>query len=571
MSKYCIKCGKPLPKGVEICPDCSDEHQEKEAALFTRMTSETEVWKSPEPAKQKKQRASRARGNRRAGFIGVTVLVVALIAGCMVLLFRPTARVVRTIRSGDIQRAYDIYWSTSLPGKERVPAIDKAIMAAADKLCNSYANHEIDADTAATQLSVLGGFGEGAAEMLEETYAEFRSFNSSREHMEVAEQLFSDGDYLAAYEEYLKVLDSDADYAAAQEKAAACFTRYGESMSEAARACMEQNDYVSALAILQEGNDVLASYDTFSEQIDSTLMDCYAQYEQYVLAEAENLATLEDFDAAVEMIRSGMEGYGSEPESFTKALETYVVLAREQHIADAGERADALYAEESYADAFAELEEIREAEKEGKERVDILIEAMEERFAADTCAKAEERFAGARDNLPETIELLEQALEIRPLEQIRDYRDDLAQYLPLNLVEAEYSEKTGTVFRSDSTFESLDGTNYKKGWIWGENNAEITFALDGAYDLLECSFAVRRDDNANANGRFELWADGEQLLRTDKLYHFQTEPQNISLEISGCKELKIIFSCDYTVSTAENGYCYHGICNPILTKNIPEA
>ena len=571
MSKYCIKCGKPLPKGVEICPDCSDEHQETEAALFTRMTAEAEVWKSPEPVKQKKQRPSRSRGNRRAGFIGLAVLAVLLIAGCMVLLFRPSARVVRTIRSGDIQRAYEIYWSTSLPGKERLPAIDKAIMSAADKLCSSYANHEIDADTAATQLSILGGFGEGAAEMLEDTYAEFRSYNSSREHMEAAEKLFSDGDYLAAYEEFLQVLDSDADYAAAQEKAAACFVRYGESMSEAAKACMEQHDYVGALAVLKEGNDVLASYDTFSEQIDSTLLECYAAYEQYVLDEAANLAAMEDFDAAVEMIRSGMEGYGSELDSFMTALDEYVVLAREQHIAAAGERADALYAEEAYAEAFAELDEIREAEEENEAGADVLIEAMEERFAADICAKAEESFAGERDNLPETIELLDSALEIRPLEQIRDYRDDLAQYLPLNLVEAEYSAKTGTVFRSDSTFESLDGTNYKKGWLWGENNGEIIFVLDGAYDLFECSFAVRRDDNANANGRFELWADGERILKTDKLYHFQTDPQSIRVDISGCKELKIVFSCDYTVSTAENGYCYHGICDPILTKNMPEA
>ena len=45
MAKYCVKCGKALPDGVEICPDCNAAaaQEEKEAALFTHMTSDAEV------------------------------------------------------------------------------------------------------------------------------------------------------------------------------------------------------------------------------------------------------------------------------------------------------------------------------------------------------------------------------------------------------------------------------------------------------------------------------------------------------------------------------------------------
>ena len=46
MAKYCAKCGKTLPDGVEICPTCtSGDSNVGAAALFTRLTSETEIWK----------------------------------------------------------------------------------------------------------------------------------------------------------------------------------------------------------------------------------------------------------------------------------------------------------------------------------------------------------------------------------------------------------------------------------------------------------------------------------------------------------------------------------------------
>ena len=46
MAKYCVKCGKALPDGVEVCPECSAAAapEEKEAALFTHMTPDAAVW-----------------------------------------------------------------------------------------------------------------------------------------------------------------------------------------------------------------------------------------------------------------------------------------------------------------------------------------------------------------------------------------------------------------------------------------------------------------------------------------------------------------------------------------------
>ena len=78
----------------------------------------------------------------------------------------------------------------------------------------------------------------------------------------------------------------------------------------------------------------------------------------------------------------------------------------------------------------------------------------------------------------------------------------------------------------------------------------------------------RRDDEEEVEGQFEVWCDGEKVFTSEKIVHPQVDGQSVSVQISGCDELKIVFLCDYEVSTTENGFCYHGICNPKLTKNL---
>lgn len=571
MTKYCAKCGKALPEGVEICPICGPDVREDDAALFTRMTAETEVWKSPEPVKQRKVRAKKLRGSQTALLAGV-VGVAAIAAVVLILLSQPASRVVRAIRGGDYEKAYAIYWnSASLHSGDRNEKIDAAIMEAARSLCSSFASHEIEADDAASKLSLLGGFGEGAAAMLEDTYAEFRSYNGSQEQMQTADASFNAGEYLEAREEYLSVLETDTDYERAQARAEECLVRYGEQVAAEADDLMEENDFIGALDVLQDGNATLYRYNTFSEAIDLKRQECYDRYEQYVLDWARALADLGDYDAALNAILAAEPDFQGEVKRFTEAVAQYSELATEKHVADAGVRADNLYDLGEYAAAFTELEEIRDAAPENAAGAGALLDAMERRFAADMCARAKDSFGGVRENLPDAIAILDDALADRDLEEIRTYHDELTGYLPLQLVEAEYFAKSGTVFRSDTVFESLDGTRYGGGWIWGENGAEIRFALDGAYDEFYCAFAVRRDDETEAGGSFELWCDGELVLESGTLDHSAKEPMYFRTDISGCGELKIVFLCDYEVSTASDGYCYHALCDASLTKDIPKA
>ena len=575
MAKYCVKCGKALPEGVEICPDCNAAAaQEKEAALFTHMSPDAEVWKAAEPVKQRRQKERKPRSARRTAFFYATAAVLVVAAAVLIIFGQPASRVARALRRGDIDGALQIYWSTPRlsESEERSETVDKAIMEAAAAICAQYADHTLDADTAATRLAQLGTFGDASARMLADTYAEFRAYSSSQGHMAEADKHFANGEYLEAREEYLLVLESDADYAAAQTKAADCLVRYGERVSAEAEALMEQNDYPGAIALLKEGNATLSEgYAAFSEDIDALLPQCYDRYEQHLLSESKSLAALGDYAAAVKLLRGAQEHFPAERESLTSALADYEDGARDKRLEEAGTRAEAEYAAGRYAAAFAILEDFAAQPDEDAEGAKQLIADLERRFAADKCAEAKEAFGGERDKLDEAIALLTEAQELRELDGISDYRAELESYLPLNLAEAEFSGKEGTVFRNTGDFTALNSRTYSKGWIWGENGAELSFALDGAYDLLECKFVDRRDDEEEVEGQFEVWCDGEKVFTSEKIVHPQVDGQSVSVEISGCKELKLVFLCDYEVSTTENGYCYHGICNPEVTKNIVES
>lgn len=574
MAKYCVKCGKALPEGVEVCPDCNAAAaQEKEAALFTHMTPDAEVWKTAEPVKQRKKN-KKSRAAKRTAFFYAAAAVLVVAAVVLIIFGQPASRISRALGRGEIDRALQIYRNTpslSESGK-RNETVDKAIMAAAQKICADYADHTLDADTAASRLAQLGSFGESAAEMLADTYAEFRAFSGSQTHMEAAEKLYAAGDYLEARKEYLLVLQSDASHDAAKEKAADCLVRYGEQVSREAEALMEENDYRGALEKLSDGNATLQNrYSTFSEDIDALIPQCYDRYEAYLLAAAESLAGLEDYEAAASMIRGALPDFPAEREALTAALAAYDADATAKRLRNAGTRSEEAYAAGNWAEAFETLEDFAAQPGEDAEGAQKLIEALEQRFAEDRCAEAKEAFGGERDNIEKAVAVLDEAFEIRPLDAFTDYRAHLETYLPLNLAEAEFAAREGVVFRNSGEFVGLNGKTYTEGWIWGENEAELTFALDGAFDLLECKFVTRRDDEVEAQGQFEVWCDGEKAFTSELIVHPQVDGQSVSVDISGCKELKLVFLCDYEVSTTENGYCYHGICNPQVTKDLGDA
>ena len=537
------------------------------AALFTQITAETEDWKTAEaPRKARKPLTAKQKQVflYAVGAAAAIALVVALI-----LFIQPVNRVIRAVNAGDYEHAREIYWNSgSLRSGSHDGEISNALLKAAEHVTSQYAGQEISGESAAAALSSLGGIGRNGEALLAASIGEFHTYTDSRDHMAEADRLTAAGEHLAAREEYLLVLEGDANYASAQEKARESLTLYADSVRGQADMLIQTGDYAGAILAMEAGKETLLGYEAFNEKLENKLEATYGLFEQGILRDAAALAAESDYDGAAALLQREMARCSYETEALKLAVADYTGKAVQDRMDGIAAQASELYEAQDAAGAFALLDTALTDPEILPETAQAAIEALEERFAADTIAAARAAFAMDRDSLPNAVAMLNDALRVRHLNAIAAYRTEISAYLPANLAEVEYTEKDGVIFRSAAAFEAVDGAVYEKGWLWGEDGAGLTFELNGGYDLVEGTFTVRRPDGNTACGWFEIICDGETVYTSPELRHESGDTIPFSVAVSGCQVMAIRFHNDYSVRTAEDGYCYHGICDVIMTKKI---
>ncbi|MBR1496158.1 MAG: NPCBM/NEW2 domain-containing protein [Oscillospiraceae bacterium] len=498
------------------------------------------------------------------GVVAAVALIVALI-----LFIQPVNRVIRAVNAGDYATARDIYWGNrELASGAHDAEISAALLRAADRVTSQYAENEISGENAASALANLGGIGMNGERLLSASYEDFHSYADSRDRMAAAERLFEQEEYLAAHDKFLTVLEDDGNYALARERAAESLELYAGAVRGAADMSIQGGDYAAAISALEAGKATLLGYEVYNEKLEYKLAATCGLFEQNLLKRAAALAAGGDYVGAAALIQQETERCGYVTEALTAAAAEYADQSMLQQLDGVAAQAMGLYEAGDAEGAFALLDTLTEDPALPAEAVRAAVSHMEERFAADSIAAARAAFAMDRDSLPGAVEVLTNALHIRRLEPIAEYRTELSGYLPANLSEVEYAEKDGIIFRSASVFEALSGVNYEKGWLWGEDGASVTFELNGGYDLLQGSFTVRREDDSRGCGWFEVLCDGEAAYTSPRLVHSTGETYDVSVSLTGCQTMVIRFHNDYSVRTAEDGYCYHGLCDAFMTKNI---
>lgn len=569
MAKYCIKCGKALPDGVEICPDCNVGTQSgNDAALFTMMTAETEVWKDSGEEERKRERAKALRRNKNKIIIGSAAAFVVVLGIFLGVFFHPSAVVTRALNKGEYERARSIY-SEKLSDYAPSGQVQKALSKAAQSILDRYSRHEIDEAQARSSMGSLTAFGDFTYDLLGDTLLGMEQLYDSQSSMNDGDLLFQAGDYLAACVRYMAVTEDDSGYEQAQEKIQSCFDAYSQEVLSQAGAFIIEDDYVSAIKILREGDAKLQELDTFSESIDSKLVECTELYFGRVMTEAREKADALDYYGAAEVIRICVVDNGFSNDELIAAMENYILMGDDKVANDAIAAGFELYNKMHYADAFLTLDTALESLPEGNayDTLAASISDMEEQFIADMFAAADEIYGGDRANLPDAIAKMERAYAIRELSPIKEKGEDLEQYLPFELVNSDYIAKEGEIFRSNTAFESLADIKFKN-WLWGRNESSVSFKLDGNYDVFEAVFALRRESEEPMSGYFEVWCDGELVYTAEELNHESEElAVAVSVDVKGVQELKIVFFCDYESSSAENGYSYHGLCRAEALKN----
>lgn len=563
MEKTCPKCGKALPEDAAVCPDCGAPTAEegRDAALFTQISAETEGWRNRE-----RRKLSREEWLPRL-LIGAAALVLVLTV-VLIIASQAEARVLRAINAGRYEEAATIYWNDPGLAEHGSERVDRAVLETAEKLTAGFAAHELDGDEAARDISTLSTIGRGG-EQLTDLVERFRDLAESRAHMDRAKALAMEGNYLEARAEYLLVHEDDSDYAEARQKAAACLSDYGDRVIREADKELERGDYAEALRVVMAGEQALLDHEFYYEKLDQKHRDCAALLEENLLKRAAELEGNGSYRVAAELLQSHIEEFSLSGEALLAGYQRCVDEALNDDLDQAKAQADQLFDAGRYAEAFAALDALAERTDIPAERRESVLTEMERRFAELKINQARERFGGVRENLSAAIAILREAMRIRELDDIAAYWEELNQYLPYSLATEDYIEKQGVIFRSTSSFDARNGVRYTAGWVWGDNGSELTFRLEGEYDRFRATFTVRRDDSLSASAWFELICDGEVVYTSPRLNHTQTQPIDVDVYLQPCERLTLRFHNDYHVSGTESGYCYHGLCSPVLTRTMP--
>lgn len=568
MAKYCIKCGKVLPEGADVCPDCNAIGQsESDAALFTKLTSSADAWRESEEEERKiLRRAENFHKNRKTIIIAAACALLAIAIILLVVFNLPAARVARALDRGEYVMAQGI-WHEKLSDEEASERIEKKLLAAANQICDSLAAREIRDVEAQSSMDILYSFGSFTKELLAPVQERMDALLESSANMTLGDSAYATGDYLAACDSYRKVIEGDALYEEAQTKAQRALDAYAGTVLDDANALIAENEYTAAIECLKAGNRVLGDYGTFSAEIDGKIQDCYNLYETYILVSAEALAKTDDYVSAKETVRVCVEEYGYSTDALLAALEQYSVLAEKQLVTSTLVTAETLYNAGKYAEAFKAIEDIAEqVNGEYKTQAENGITEFETRFGEDMCAKADEKYGGDRSKVAAALADLEAALGIRSLQIIKDKIAELEPLLPFDLISEAYSKRAGEVNRNSTEFTAIEGTKYHK-WMWGRDESNIEFSLDAKYDVFEAMFAFRGSADDKKSAYFDVYLDGEKVYTSETLSAGSENPViAVKVDVSGAKLMKIVFHCDYEASPSQNGYSYHAICIPEVYK-----
>ena len=560
MAKYCSKCGKTLPDGVEVCPDCHGAGDE--AALFTRIGADTEIWKDDsEPKKKKPRKKIKPRTRDRLVFGGAAVLLVAAIV-FVILYMQPLARVRRAVRAGEYDRALTIY-TEKIAGRDKTAAEDKLgafLVKTAGELCDKFEAGEIEPSEAETAFDGLYAFGLYTGE-LDAQYARFEELLGTRSQLSAAEKLIRSGQFLEACDLLLAVPEGDGEYEAAQARAQECLDYYAEKVLYDIAEPFEAKEYENVIDALREGQENLKGYGRFSAGIDAKLEECYKLYADLAIEEAKNLADLGEYDSAVRMIQNCIDCIGYDTPELNTELAKYTALAEGKTTDEAVALANAFYKDGEYADAFRELESAmaRLGDSVGLERE---LSLMEERYYADTLFAVKQVLDGDRENIDAALDAVDDAAAIRKLDAFEQLKETLEGLRPLDLAQCAFTGREGDIFRNPEAFDGDHGG----GWIWGGDGSYILYDLEGEYDQFEGVLSVR-SEKTGVSGSFEVYCDGK-LTFTSETVSGGGEDVEVSFRIAGCKELKIVFHCSYETSSLDNGNCLHGICVPAVMRDM---
>ena len=249
-----------------------------------------------------------------------------LLAACLLLLpacsgagsASSVNRLTSEVEAGNYANAAEIYSSSIYGNTEREYQSKQMLQEMIAEAVNEYNGGSISYDQASNTITTIDRTGILSIESVDDGNAELDALRSSKAAFDSAESLFASGLYGEALENYLLVSERDTNYAAAQQKAEEAKGYLLDSMSVELDGYLAENDYDSALTLIQKTRPLLPNEPT----LDAKETEVEAKYLNWALAQAEDAFANEGYEQAIRVITNAQNNLGDN-ERLTAALEEY--------------------------------------------------------------------------------------------------------------------------------------------------------------------------------------------------------------------------------------------------------
>ena len=471
------------------------------------------------------------------------LLICALLAGCG----GAAGSFESHVRNGDYQKAADLY-NERIAGNGTLETECESFLTQYMK--DSWADYQSGKLTGDKLNGIFRTLSEVCTQTglyigLEEYQYMYLMVEDSRENFAQAEQYLKDGKYVEAIRTYDYVMEEDTvNYETAMAHQQEARDAYEKAAIADATETLESGDFTGAVEAIRDAENVVGS----SDQLENFIEQAEDTYEAQVLALAQEDLDAEHYADAINTILAAEDALGptEQLESFIRTAYTGYYMSGIEDCYNAGEYASVrnLYAEASentYGVVTPEMTSLM-----GKSQT-----AYEEK----TLAAAAEAFGDAKDYTA-AIQVLNTALaeygetdalvaelaryqsyapvRLLSLESIRVGSSVNAEpYHELTDVLGNTYERETTVCRCDSAYDDEDSRLY---CYLGSAYTTLTGTLYRPSSSLECK------TEWTTCGKVEIYGDGVLLYASPDVTMDTYEPIAFSVDVSGVRELQMVFS-----------------------------
>lgn len=327
----CSRCGKEVPANSKFCVYCGAPVESTQSSTPPTPPDEAYVPPAFAGAEEAQAPVPKKKRKSRKGWLALVIVLVVVAAAGVVgfqLYTSPSAEFTRSVKAGDLDRAYELY-EQELRNKGLSETQIQLLVDAAVQTQEAYMSDEISYDEASNRLEILSGFSDGAvAEAVAAAQTTIANKHQIEALLQAAEDSAASGDYLTAMSNYQAVLDLDPSSEAAKKGLESAESAHQQSAVDEANQAKDAGDWDTALEILDtyqatygENEKIAAAYDEIEKQRPITLKNL-------TMVSSENLKVMEEvvkdrwdniYDGAVRFDASNdAYGYYSLGKKYTK-------------------------------------------------------------------------------------------------------------------------------------------------------------------------------------------------------------------------------------------------------------